>query len=114
MDVVTRTNTTLDVLLECHIDDTWNVNGVWQLSWPRTGFRPVHLDEIPPHIRDTCGLELSVEPPMTVGLSFCSAAFHDDSLFTARELTALKPWLVRPVKSECGKLTDRGSHADVF
>ena len=33
-----------------------------------------------------------LEPPITVGLSFCSAAFHDDSLFTAMKLTALKSW----------------------
>ena len=35
--------------------------------------------------------KLLVEPSVMVGLSFCPVAFHDDSLFTAMKLTALKP-----------------------
>ena len=41
--------------------------------------------------------KLVVVPPATVELGLCSAAIHDvsyDSLFTALELIALKPWLV--------------------
>ena len=61
--------------------------------------------------------KMVVEPPVTAGLGFCSAAIHDvlfDSLFTAMELTALKPWSVRPVKETNWNVTDRGSHVDVF
>ena len=32
---------TLDVLLESRIDDSWNVAGVWELSWSWTGFPQV-------------------------------------------------------------------------
>ena len=45
---------------------------------------------------------LMVEPP-AVGLGLSSAATHDvsyDCFFTALELSALKPWLVRPAR-EC-------------
>ena len=38
IDVVRRTNTTLDVLLESRIDGYWNVDGGRELSGPRTGF----------------------------------------------------------------------------
>ena len=38
IDVVRRTNTTLDVLLESRMDDKWNVNGDQNLSKPWTGF----------------------------------------------------------------------------
>merc|ERR1712012_1109683 len=57
--------------------------------------------------------KLMVEPPATVGLGLCSAAIHDvsyDSLFTAMELSALKPWLVRPTKESDCTVTDCGSH----
>ena len=37
-DVVRRTNTTLDVLLESRIDDDWNVDGCRELSGPWTRF----------------------------------------------------------------------------
>ena len=37
-DVVRRTNATVDVLLECRIDDWWNVDGGRELSEPRIGF----------------------------------------------------------------------------
>ena len=45
--------------------------------------------------------KLMVEPPAMVGLglSLFSCAIHDvpyDCFFTALELSALKPWLVRP------------------
>ena len=57
--------------------------------------------------------KLMVEPPPTVGLGLCSAALHDvsyDSLFTAVELSTLKPWLVRPaIESDC-TVIDCGSH----
>ena len=39
--------------------------------------------------------KLVVVPPVTAGVGFCSAAIHDvsfETLFTAMELTALKPW----------------------
>ena len=48
--------------------------------------------------------KLMVEPQAMVGLGLCSAAIHvvsDGSLFTALDLSALKPWLVRPAR-ECG------------
>ena len=49
IDVVRRTNTTLDVLLECRIDDYWNVDGGRELSEPRTGFTQfTMLSEKPP------------------------------------------------------------------
>ena len=54
-----------------------------------------------------------VEPPATVGLGLCSAALHDvshDSLLTALELSAVKPWLVRPARESERQVTDRGSH----
>jgi hypothetical protein len=57
--------------------------------------------------------KLVVEPPATVGLGLCSAAIHDvsyDSLFTALELSALKPWLIRPTKESDCTVTDCGSH----
>ena len=38
IDLVRRTNTTLDVLLESRIDDCWNVDGDRDLSEPWTGF----------------------------------------------------------------------------
>ena len=38
IDVVRRTNTTLDVLLESRIDDYWNIDGGWALSEPWTAF----------------------------------------------------------------------------
>ena len=38
IDVVRRTNTTLDVLLESRIDDYWNVDGGQELSGPWTVF----------------------------------------------------------------------------
>ena len=50
---------------------------------------------------------------MTMGLDLCSAAILDlsyDFVFAALELSALKPWLVRPAnKSDC-TVTDCGSH----
>ena len=57
--------------------------------------------------------KLVVEPPATVGLGLCSDAFHDvsyDSLFAALELSALKPWLVRPAKGSDCTVTVCGSH----
>ena len=54
-----------------------------------------------------------VEPPATVGLGLCSVAIHDvsyDSLFTALEMSALKPWLVRPAKESHCTVTVCGSH----
>ena len=45
--------------------------------------------------------KLGVEPSATVGLSLSSAASRDvsfDSLFTAMDLSPVKPWLVRPEK----------------
>ena len=57
--------------------------------------------------------KLVVEPPATVVLGLCSAAIHDvsyDSLFTALELSALKPWLVRPAKESDCTVSDCGSH----
>ena len=48
--------------------------------------------------------KLMVEPQAMVGLGLCSAAIHvvsHDSLFTALDLSALKPWLVRLAR-ECG------------
>ena len=38
IDVVRRTNTTLDVLLESRTDDYWNVDGDWDLSELWIGF----------------------------------------------------------------------------
>ena len=38
IDVVRRTNTTLDVLLESRTDDCWNVDGDRNQSEPWTGF----------------------------------------------------------------------------
>ena len=40
VDVVRRTNRTLDALLESRIDDDWNVDGDQELSGPWTGFHP--------------------------------------------------------------------------
>ena len=45
--------------------------------------------------------KLAVEPSATVGLSLSSAASRDvsyDSLFTAMELSPVKPWMVKPAK----------------
>ena len=53
--------------------------------------------------------ELMVEAPAMVGLGLCSAAIHD-SLFTALELSALKPRLVRPVKESICTVTYHGHH----
>ena len=48
-DVVRRTNTTLDVLLESCMDDYRNVDGGWELSGPWTGFTQFSiLNETPP------------------------------------------------------------------
>ena len=44
--------------------------------------------------------KLVVEPPVTVGLGFCTATIHDisyDSLFTAKVFTAVKPCMARRV-----------------
>ena len=38
IDVVRRTNTTLDVLVESRIEDDWNVDGGRELSEPWMGF----------------------------------------------------------------------------
>ena len=38
IEVVRRTNKTLDVLLDSRTDDNWNVNGVRELSGPCTSF----------------------------------------------------------------------------
>ena len=57
--------------------------------------------------------KLVVEPPATVGLGLCSVAIHDvsyDSLFAALEMSALKPWLVRPAKESDCTVTVCGSH----
>ena len=49
IDVVRRTNTALDVLLECRIDDCWNVDGGQELSEPWDGFTQFTiLNEKPP------------------------------------------------------------------
>ena len=49
-DVVRRTNTTLDVLLDSRIDEYWNVDGDRELSWPWSGFtQSTILNEKPPH-----------------------------------------------------------------
>ena len=49
-DVVRRTHTTLDVLLESRIDDTWNVDGGHELSVPWTRFTQFStLNEKPPY-----------------------------------------------------------------
>ena len=49
IDVVRRTNTTLDELLESRIDDNWNVDGSWELSGPWKGFTQfTKLNEKPP------------------------------------------------------------------
>ena len=56
---------------------------------------------------------LVVEPPATVELGFCPAAILDvyyDFIFTALELSALKPWLVRPANESDCTVTDCGSH----
>ena len=61
--------------------------------------------------------KLVVVPPATVGLGLCSAAIHDvsyDSLFTALELIALKPWLVIPAKESDCTVTVCGSHEACF
>ena len=61
----------------------------------------------------TSAKKLMVEPPATVGLGLCSAAVHDvsyDSLFAALELSALKPWLVRPAKKTPCTEVDCGSY----
>ena len=57
--------------------------------------------------------KLVVEPLATVGLGLCSTAIFDvsyDFLFTALELSALNPWLVRTVKELDCTVTDCGSH----
>ena len=59
--------------------------------------------------------KLVVEPPVTVGLGFCTAAIHDisyDSLFTAKVFTAVKPCMARRVKESACKVTDRGSRME--
>ena len=43
IDVVRRMNTTLDVLLECRIDDYRNVDGARELSGPWTGFNQFRI-----------------------------------------------------------------------
>ena len=49
IDVTRTTHTLLDVLLEKHIDDYWNVDGERELSDARTGFtRFILLNERPP------------------------------------------------------------------
>ena len=49
-DVVRRTNTTLDVLLDSRIDEYWNVDGDRELSWPWCGFtQSTILNEKPPN-----------------------------------------------------------------
>ena len=49
IDVVRRTRTTLDVLLESHVDDNWNVDGDRNLSEPCAGFTQfTTLNEKPP------------------------------------------------------------------
>ena len=49
IDVVRRTNTTLDVLLESRTDDDWNVDGDRMLSEPWTCFTQFTiLNEKPP------------------------------------------------------------------
>ena len=45
IDVVRRTNTTQDVLLEGSIGDFWNADGGGELSGPWNHFRPVHKIE---------------------------------------------------------------------
>ena len=45
IDVVRRTNTILDVLLESRIDDSCNVEGDRNLAEPWTGFHAVHSIE---------------------------------------------------------------------
>ena len=58
--------------------------------------------------------KLGVEPSVTVDFeSLNSAASRDvsyDSLFTAMELSALKPCLVKPAKESDSKVTGCGSH----
>ena len=49
IDVARTTHTSLDVLLEKHIDDFWNVDGERELSDAWTGFtRFILLNERPP------------------------------------------------------------------
>ena len=59
--------------------------------------------------------KLMVEPPAMVRLGLCSAAILDVSydslsLFTALELSALKPWLVRPARESVCTVTHHGIH----
>ena len=50
IDVVRRTNTTLEVLLECRLNDCWIVDGDRMLLGPRTGFTQfTTLSEKPPN-----------------------------------------------------------------
>ena len=49
-DVLRRTNTTLDVLVDSRIDEYWNVDGERELSWPWCGFtQSTILNEKPPN-----------------------------------------------------------------
>ena len=64
VDVVRRTNTTLDVLLVSRIDDYWNVDGDRELSGPCTCFTQFTiLNEKP---SDTRGLEAVDQNPSNV------------------------------------------------
>ena len=54
-------------------------------------------------------MKLVVEPTATVGLGRCSDAVLDvpyDFIFTALELSALKPWFVRPANESDCTVTD--------
>ena len=60
IDVVRRTNTTLDVLLDIHLNDDWNVDGGRELSGPLTGFTQFSmLDEELPVV--TCGFRREID-----------------------------------------------------
>ena len=45
IDVTRTTHTSLDVLLEKHVEDYWNEDGVRDLSDAWTGFHKIHFIE---------------------------------------------------------------------
>ena len=73
IDVVRRTNTILDVLLESRIDDSWNVEGDRNLAEPWTGFTQfTALNAKPPDGRGAAD-KSSQQPqdPITHGQKYC-------------------------------------------
>ena len=60
IDVVKRTNTTLDVLQESRIDDYWNIDGDRNISEPGIGFTQCTiLNEKPPDGKTWSGRRLT-------------------------------------------------------